>query len=76
MVQVINYSYESWDIASALHPQTLLAYQKHGAPLRLVSPVKLGYKQSKWVTGITLTSELSNAQGYWEDRGYESFVGL
>lgn len=84
MVQVINYSYESWDIASALHPQTLLAYQKNGAPLpvengaplRLASPVKLGYKQSKWVTGITLTSELSTAQGYWEDRGYEWFAGL
>ena len=48
--------YESWDIASALHPQTLLAYQKNGAalpvengaPLRLASPIKLGYKQSKW----------------------------
>jgi DMSO/TMAO reductase YedYZ molybdopterin-dependent catalytic subunit len=76
--------YESWDIASALHPQTLLAYQKNGAPLpvengaplRLASPVKLGYKQSKWVTGITLTSELSTTQGYWEDRGYEWFAGL
>jgi len=76
--------YESWDIGSALHPQTLLAYQKNGAalpvengaPLRLASPIKLGYKQSKWVTGITLTSELSTAQGYWEDRGYEWFAGL
>ena len=76
--------YESWDIASALHPQTLLAYQKNGAPLpvqngaplRLASPVKLGYKQSKWVTGITLTSKLSTTQGYWEDRGYEWFAGL
>jgi DMSO/TMAO reductase YedYZ molybdopterin-dependent catalytic subunit len=76
--------YESWDIASALHPQTLLAYQKNGAalpvengaPLRLASPIKLGYKQSKWVTRVTLTSELSNAQGYWEDLGYEWFAGL
>ena len=76
--------YESWDIASALHPQTLLAYQKNGAPLpvqngaplRLASPVKLGYKQSKWVTGITLTSKLSTTQGYLEDRGYEWFAGL
>ncbi|MBS9388394.1 MAG: molybdopterin-dependent oxidoreductase [Dolichospermum sp. WA123] len=76
--------YESWDIASALHPQTLLAYQKNGAalpvengaPLRLASPIKLGYKQSKWVTRVTLTSKLSNAQGYWEDLGYEWFAGL
>jgi hypothetical protein len=52
------------------------AMVQNGAPLRLASPVKLGYKQSKWVTGITLTSELSTTQGYWEDRGYEWFAGL
>ncbi len=76
--------YESWDIASALHPQTLLAYQKNGtplpvengAPLRLAAPIKLGYKQSKWVTQITLTSHLSLFKGYWEDQGYEWFAGL
>ncbi len=76
--------YSSWDIASALHPQTLLAYQKNGeslpvdngAPLRLASPIKLGYKQSKWVTRITLVSHLSHYQGYWEDQGYEWFAGL
>jgi DMSO/TMAO reductase YedYZ molybdopterin-dependent catalytic subunit len=76
--------YESWDIASALHPQTLLAYQKNGeplpvdngAPLRLASPIKLGYKQSKWVTQITLTSHLTPFRGYWEDLGYEWFAGI
>ncbi|MBD2164102.1 molybdopterin-dependent oxidoreductase [Calothrix membranacea FACHB-236] len=76
--------YESWDIASVLHPQTLLAYQKNGeplpvdngAPLRLASPIKLGYKQSKWVTQITLTNYLSPFKGYWEDQGYEWFAGL
>jgi len=76
--------YSSWDIASALHPQTLLAYEKNGealpvdngAPLRLASPIKLGYKQSKWVTRVTLTSHLSRFQGYWEDQGYEWFAGL
>ncbi|BAY77810.1 oxidoreductase molybdopterin binding protein [Nostoc linckia NIES-25] len=76
--------YESWDIASVLHPQTLLAYQKNGetlpiengAPLRLASPIKLGYKQSKWVTQITLTSYLSPFKGYWEDQGYEWFAGI
>lgn len=76
--------YSSWDIASTLHPQTLLAYQKNGeslpvengAPLRLASPIKLGYKQSKWVTRVTLTSRLSRFQGYWEDQGYEWFAGL
>jgi DMSO/TMAO reductase YedYZ molybdopterin-dependent catalytic subunit len=76
--------YESWDIASALHPQTLMAYQKNnqplsidnGAPLRLASPIKLGYKQSKWVTRIILLSHLLPSKGYWEDRGYEWFAGL
>jgi len=76
--------YESWDIASALHPQTLMAYQKNGEPLsrdngatlRLASPIKLGYKQSKWVTQIKLVSELMPATGYWEDEGYEWFAGL
>jgi len=75
---------ESWDLASALHPQTLMAYQKNGqplpiengAPIRLASPIKLGYKQSKWVTRITLVNELMPAKGYWEDRGYEWYAGL
>lgn len=76
--------YESWDLASALHPQTLMAYQRNGqpltadngAPLRLASPVKLGYKQSKWVTQITFLSRLMPMKGYWEDLGYEWFGGL
>ena len=78
-----NY-YESWDLPSALHPQTLMAYQRdgqplaaeNGAPLRLATPVKLGYKLSKWVTRISFMAELPEQQGYWEDRGYEWFGGL
>lgn len=76
--------YESWDIASAMHPQTLMAYEKNGAslpvdngaPLRLAAPIKLGYKQSKWVTDILLVENLLPIKGYWEDRGYEWFAGL
>jgi DMSO/TMAO reductase YedYZ molybdopterin-dependent catalytic subunit len=76
--------YGSWDLASAMHPQTLLAYQKNGAPLpidngaplRLAAPIKLGYKQSKWVTRVTLTHQLMPRRGYWEDQGYEWFAGL
>ena len=76
--------YESWDLRSCLHPQTLMAYQKNGeplpiengAPLRLAAPIKLGYKHSKWVTRIMLTSNLLPQRGYWEDRGYEWFAGL
>lgn len=76
--------YSSWDLASALHPQTLMVYQKNGAPLpiengaplRLASPIKLGYKQSKWVTRVMLTDRLLPQTGYWEDQGYEWFAGL
>jgi DMSO/TMAO reductase YedYZ molybdopterin-dependent catalytic subunit len=74
----------SWDVASALHPQTLMAYQKNGlplpigngAPLRLAAPIKLGYKQAKWVTQITFVEHLQSKLGYWEDQGYEWFAGL
>ena len=76
--------YESWDLASCMHPQTLMAYQKNGeplpidngAPLRLASPIKLGYKQSKWVTNIILSDRLLPVKGYWEDQGYEWYAGL
>ncbi len=78
-----NY-YETWDLASAVHPQTLMAYQKNGqplsddngAPIRVASPIKLGYKQSKWVTRITLANHLPPKKGYWEDQGYEWYGGL
>ena len=76
--------YESWDLASVIHPQTILAYQmngkelpaENGAPLRLASPIKLGYKQSKWVTEVIFASKLLPKRGYWEDLGYEWFAGL
>jgi DMSO/TMAO reductase YedYZ molybdopterin-dependent catalytic subunit len=76
--------YESWDMASVIHPQTLLAYQMNGqdlpadngAPLRLAAPIKLGYKQSKWVNEIIVTSKLLPKRGYWEDLGYEWFAGI
>jgi DMSO/TMAO reductase YedYZ molybdopterin-dependent catalytic subunit len=76
--------YSSWDMPSAMHPQTLLAYQMNGqplpadngAPLRLAAPIKLGYKQSKWVTKVTVMNQLPTKKGYWEDQGYEWFGGL
>jgi DMSO/TMAO reductase YedYZ molybdopterin-dependent catalytic subunit len=76
--------YSSWDLPSAMHPQTLLAYRMNGqplpvdngAPLRLAAPIKLGYKQSKWVTKVTVMNQLPSKKGYWEDQGYEWFGGL
>lgn len=75
--------YESLDMATALHPQTLLCYEmydqpltrEHGAPLRLNIPTKIGYKQAKYLTGLKVTNVLDKV-GYWEDQGYSSFYGL
>lgn len=76
--------FETWDIASALHPQTLLATRMNGAPLpaangaplRIATPIKLGYKLSKWVTGLKVMATLGERRGTWEDQGYEWFAGL
>jgi DMSO/TMAO reductase YedYZ molybdopterin-dependent catalytic subunit len=75
--------YESLDMATALHPQTLLCYEmydrpltaEHGAPLRLQIPTKIGYKQAKYLTALKVTNVL-NRVGYWEDQGYSWFYGL
>ncbi len=71
-----------WDMASALHPQTILAYgmndqplpPAHGAPLRLYSPTKLGYKMTKYLVSMTFTERRPG--GYWEDQGYPWFAGI
>jgi DMSO/TMAO reductase YedYZ molybdopterin-dependent catalytic subunit len=75
--------YESLDMATALHPQTLLCYEmyhqpltrEHGAPLRLQIPTKVGYKQAKYLTDLKVTNVLQKV-GYWEDQGYSEFYGL
>ena len=75
--------YETLDMATALHPQTLLCYEmydrplsrKHGAPLRLNIPTKVGYKQAKYLTDMKVTNVLEKV-GYWEDQGSSEFYGL
>ena len=75
--------YESLDMATALHPQTLLCYEmydqplsrEHGAPLRLQAPTKVGYKQAKYLMELKVTHVLDKV-GYWEDQGYSWFYGL
>jgi DMSO/TMAO reductase YedYZ molybdopterin-dependent catalytic subunit len=74
--------YNGWDLKSAMHPQTILAYGHNdrplsipkGAPLRLYSPIKLGYKMTKYLTAMTFTAERPG--GYWEDQGYPWFGGI
>jgi DMSO/TMAO reductase YedYZ molybdopterin-dependent catalytic subunit len=75
--------YESLDMETALHPQSLLCYEmydqplsrEHGAPLRLQLPTKVGYKQAKYLTDLKVTNILQR-KGYWEDQGYSEFYGL
>ncbi|WP_419728573.1 molybdopterin-dependent oxidoreductase [Lichenicola sp.] len=72
----------SIDMASALHPQTLLATRygddvladPFGYPLRLRMSTKLGYKNPKWITAI----EVSNVRpdDMWDKPGYSWFAGL
>ena len=77
--------YESIDMATVLHPQTLFCYEMygkpldrgHGAPLRLQMPTKLGYKQAKYLDTIRVTNVLrADKRGYWEDQGYDWYGGL
>ncbi len=76
--------YTSIDMASALHPQTMLAFGFSGAdslpdefgfPLRLRIPIKLGFKNPKHLVALTVTNDFTS--GYWEDlHGYNWFAGL
>lgn len=76
--------YESLDMETALHPQTLLCWEmydqpltrEHGAPVRLQIPTKIGYKQAKYLTDLKVTNVLDGKVGYWEDQGYSEFYGL
>jgi DMSO/TMAO reductase YedYZ molybdopterin-dependent catalytic subunit len=74
--------YIGLDMASALHPQTLLAYESNGKeisleqgyPLRLVVPVKYGIKNIKRIGSITLSNE--RPPDYWAEQGYDYYAGL
>lgn len=74
--------YVSIDMPSAMHPQTLLAYEMngapltspHGAPLRLVIPVKYGIKNIKRIAKIEYTEKAT--PDYWAERGYDWYAGL
>ena len=77
-----NKYYVGLDMPSALHPQTLLAYEVnekplpdiHGYPLRLIIPVKYGIKNLKRIGTITFSNK--RPPDYWAQRGYDYYSGL
>lgn len=74
--------YVGIDMPSMVHPQTILAYEmngkpllkKHGSPLRLIVPVKYGYKSLKKI-GVIKFSD-TRPKDYWALFGYDYFAGL
>ena len=74
--------YEGIDMATALHPQTLMAFKlsdqtlptRHGYPFKMRIPTKLGFKNPKFVTTIYVTNQ--QPKGFWTDRGYNWFSGI
>jgi DMSO/TMAO reductase YedYZ molybdopterin-dependent catalytic subunit len=72
----------SLDLLTARHPQTLLATHhngqpltgEHGAPLRLIAPMKLGLKNIKAITRITYVKD--EPKDYWAERGYSRYDGI
>ncbi|MEK6373728.1 MAG: molybdopterin-dependent oxidoreductase [Acidobacteriota bacterium] len=74
--------YVGLDIASAMHPQTLLAWAingeplswQHGAPLRLAIPIKYGVKNIKRIATIRYTD--IRPADFWGERGYDWYCGL
>ncbi len=73
--------YTSIDMATALHPQTLLTLTydgqplppEYGHPVKLRMPTKLGYKNPKYIEAMFVTNAYPG--GYWEDMGYNWFGG-
>ena len=77
-----RFYYVGLDMASALHPQTLLAYEMAGSALdsrgtahrlRLVTPVKYGIKSIKRIGTIRFTND--RPADYWAERGYDWYAG-
>ena len=75
-----NY-HSSIDMATALHPQTILALTfrdqvlptKYGFPMKLRVPTKLGFKNPKHIVAMYVTNDYPG--GFWEDQGYNWFSG-
>jgi DMSO/TMAO reductase YedYZ molybdopterin-dependent catalytic subunit len=74
--------YVGLDRFTMMHGQTLLAWalngeplsEEHGAPLRLVTPLKYGIKQLKRIGTIEFTNQ--RPPDYWAERGYDFHAGF
>ena len=74
--------YVGLEMEAALHPQTLLCYEmygkpltpEHGAPLRLVTPLKYGIKNIRRIGLMKFMDE--RPEDYWAQRGYDYYAGL
>jgi DMSO/TMAO reductase YedYZ molybdopterin-dependent catalytic subunit len=81
-------TWDSIDMADALHPQTLLCYGMndndlpvpHGGPLRMRLPRQIGYKNKKFITRLTVTDNLKRfGKGLGCDAceaGYAWYAGI
>src|SRR5580658_6351460 len=73
---------ESIDMATALHPQTILATRyagktiadPFGYPLRLRTSTKLGYKNAKWIMAMEVTNDFTET--FWSKQGFNWFAGI
>jgi DMSO/TMAO reductase YedYZ molybdopterin-dependent catalytic subunit len=73
---------ESIDMATALHPQTIIATKyaddilgdPFGYPLRLRTSTKLGYKNAKWIKAIEVTNDFRET--FWSKQGFNWFAGI
>jgi len=81
-------TWDSIDMADALHPQTFLCYGMngndlpvpHGGPLRMRLPRQIGYKNIKFITHLTVTDNLKRfGKGLGSaaaEAGYAWYTGI
>jgi DMSO/TMAO reductase YedYZ molybdopterin-dependent catalytic subunit len=68
---------DSIKLSAALNPDTLLAWEmngeplrnEHGFPARLLIPGIYGMKNVKWLTGITIVN--NDFLGFWQSQGWD-----
>ncbi len=74
--------YGGYDLDAIRHPQSLIVTemggkplsQEHGAPARLFTPLKYGYKNLKRIGLIAYTD--TRPDDYWTKLGYDWYAGL